>query len=376
MLLENPAVMTHYAYKVGGSLPSESPVYIHRQADTDLYEGIVAGKFCTILGPTRTGKSSLRVQTRHRLTQKGYRCATIYATQLIDSPQDYYRWDKQLASLLWDSLYPNNTEPLQQWLEETRSLLPQQRLEHLTRDLLADALTEQPIVIFIDAAESLLDIPFLASDLCDWIWHCQCLRKIYPHYRNFRFVILGSALPTKLIQNQALLASRCEIILQNFEISDTLPLQCGFADRISEPQLLLEAILRWTNGQPLLTQKLCQLTKKLMDEVCPPHAPVTPFAEAINQWIDHVVQSRIIANWNRQDDLAHLWGMCYELMNSRYQKQILSIYRNILDDQTVSVEETMAQQELLQSGLVIANNGRLKIANEIYRGIFSSLITS
>ena len=376
ILQRNSTVMTHYAYKVGGVLPWDSSVYVYRQADTELYEGIISGQFCTVLGPRLTGKSSLGIQTRHRLRQIGYQCVTIQASELIDFPQGYYRWDKQLAALLWDSLYSENLAPLQQWLRETSNLLPQERLERIAGELFADLLEAGPVVIFVDAAEALLNIPFLANDLCDWIGHCLSLRKIYPLYKNLRFVISGSASLSKLIQNEVLLKNRRDVVLHNFTLANTLPLQRGFAERLAQPQQVIEAVLRWTNGQPILTQKLCYLLKAMMDDFCVPTGPVAPFSEAMDQWIDHVVQSRIIANWNRQDDLSHLWDVGYALINSRYRQQILSIYRSVLVDQLVEVKDTMAQHELLQSGLVIAENGQLKTANEIYRHVFSSLFSS
>lgn len=368
--------MTRYAYRVSEALPYDSPVYIHRKADDDLLEAVVSGQFCGIVGPRQTGKSSLSIQTKHRLTQMGYRCITLFATELIDSPQDYHRWDKQLASIVWDSLHPTSVKPLQQWLQKTNHLLPQQRLERLAGDLLANELAKKPTVLFIDAAETLLQIPYLANDLCDWIWHCQCLRKIYPLYQNLRFVIIGSAASTKLIQNTALLESLCEIIPQNFELSETIPLQQGFSDRITNPEIILASVLRWTHGQPALTQKVCDLLKTTMDEVYSSKWPLTPFTEAIDQWIDHIVQSRIIANWNRQDDLSHLWNMYYQLMNSPHQQQIRSIYHQVLTDQVVELQDSPPQRELINGGFVVSKNGQLKNANEIYRHVFSSLVTS
>jgi len=362
-----------YAYQIGSSLLAQSPLYIHRQADSELHEAIVAGHTCSVLGPTQTGKSSLRVQARHRLEAQGYRCATLYATQLLDSPQEYYCWEKQLAASLWDSLNPTDTQTLRQWLAKTDGLLPQQRLEHFTRDLLSKTLSQQPVVIFIDDAEALLNIPFLASDLFDWLWYCRCLRRIYPIYQNLHFVVLGNAPSSTLIKNESLLASCKEITPQNFELASTAPLHAGFQSRIEDPSLLLQAILRWTNGHPLLTQKFCALAQSLMDEAGPAQSPIAPFPESLNQWIDHVAQAHIIRNWNRQDNLGYLWETWQQITHSKYKKQLLTLYQRILDGQTVQLNGDQVQLELLFSGLAIAQDGQLHSANEIHRHIFAAL---
>ena len=361
------------SYQVGGSLLAESPLYIPRQADSDLYEAVRAGQMCSVLGSRQTGKSSLRVQVRHRLETQGYCCATLYATQLLDSPQSYYRWEKQLISALWDSIHPSDTHRLRQWLTKTDSLLPQQRLEHFTRDLLASTLSDRPIVIFIDTAEALLNIPFLASDLFDWLWHCHCLKRIYPIYKNLHFVVLGNTTTSELITNKSFLNICQQIPLQNFELAQTAPLQLGFANRLEDPSQILQAILRWTSGHPLLTQKFCAVAKSLMDEAGSGTSPVTPFPESLNQWIDHIAESHIIDRWNRQNDLSYLWDTWHQITQSKYKKQLLTLYQRILDGHPVKLSGDQIQSELLLSGLAIAKGEQLDSANEIHRHIFAAL---
>ncbi|MEQ9671512.1 MAG: hypothetical protein RLO19_24570 [Coleofasciculus sp. G2-EDA-02] len=49
-------------YKVGGSLEYQHPTYVVRNADAQLYQGLINGEFCYVLNSRQMGKSSLRVQ--------------------------------------------------------------------------------------------------------------------------------------------------------------------------------------------------------------------------------------------------------------------------------------------------------------------------
>ncbi|MEL7511655.1 MAG: AAA-like domain-containing protein [Cyanobacteria bacterium J06554_3] len=364
-----------YTYKVGGSLPYDHPTYVERLADIELYSAIRQQQFCGVLGPAQTGKSSLRVQARRKLEHAGYCCASLYATQLLDSPKDYYRWDKQLTFSLWDSLFPEDISRFKQWsaqLEKTEKLLPNQRLEHFSRDLLFNKLGQTPIVIFFDDVEALLDIPFLIKDLLNWIRHCYLLRKIYPVYENLNFVMLGNFSKTVLNKSQPF----TQIITPGrFELTSCAPLFVGLEPYVEEPSLWVEAIFRWTNGQPLLTQKLCQtIIRYLGEQTGSDRSPLAPFPEALNSWIDDLVQSDIIETWHQQDQLNYLWDMYHQLTSSPYKKQHLALSQRILLAEPVKLDGTPAQETLLLSGLAVEKKGHLQIANEVYRQIFQRLL--
>src|SRR5437016_3453557 len=69
-------------YVSGGTLRHDTRSYVERQADKDLFEGLMRGEFCYVLTSRQMGKSSLMVHTAARLQEQGIRVAVLDLTAI------------------------------------------------------------------------------------------------------------------------------------------------------------------------------------------------------------------------------------------------------------------------------------------------------
>src|SRR2546425_1032144 len=67
-------------YVTGGTLRSDAPSYVERQADKELMAGLVKGEFCYVLTSRQMGKSSLMVRTASKLREQAIAAVVLDLT--------------------------------------------------------------------------------------------------------------------------------------------------------------------------------------------------------------------------------------------------------------------------------------------------------
>lgn len=85
-----------------------------------------------------------------------------------------------------------------------------------------------------------------------------------------------------------------------------------------------------------------------------------------------LVRSHIIDHWSTQDEPVHLRTIRDRLQHHPARTgQLLGLYRQILDQDSVIADGSTAHSELQLSGLVVNRQGQLTVYNRIYRHIFT-----
>ncbi len=135
-------------------------------------------------------------------------------------------------------------------------------------------------------------------------------------------------------------------------------------EKASRPDILLEEILSWTGAQPFLTQKLCQLLAEF-------EALIGAGEEAAA--VEQLVQTRLINHWETQAASEHLKAIRERLFRNKQcnSLSLQQLYQQILSLGEVPADGSPVQAELLNLGLIIQQEDKLKISNRIYQSVFN-----
>ncbi len=352
--MTTPAV---YQYRVGGHLSIDAPSYVVRAADRQLYEKLQAGELCYVLNSRQMGKTSLRFRTMNLLQQDGIATVAIDLQGIGSRNITPQQWYAGLIKRLVQGLKLTTQVDVRSWWQERDILSPVQRFSEFMEVVLPQFI-ERPVVVFIDEIDSTLSLEFDTDDFFAAIRACS-------EFKHITFALFGVASPSDLIKDgrRSPFNIGQAIELQGFQSTEVQPLIIGLIDRAARPEIVLTAILDWTGGQPFLTQKLCKLIQE-MDNPLP-----TGYETEL---IESLVRSKVITNWETQDEPEHLKTIRnYLIRSDKYNtRQLLSFYQQILENNGAAADDSSTQIDLRLSGIVVKKSERLEICNRIYAQVF------
>ncbi|MBD0262458.1 MAG: tetratricopeptide repeat protein, partial [Tolypothrix sp. Co-bin9] len=151
------------------------------------------------------------------------------------------------------------------------------------------------------------------------------------------------------------------IQLDGFKIHEVGALVKGLEEKVENPQAVMTEVLAWTGGQPFLTQRVCELLRSWDCQ------------ENIDSQskIERIIKSKIIDNWETQDKQEHLKTIRDRMLtNEQIAVALLGLYQQILQQDKIAVDSSAEQMRLRLTGLVVEQQGNLRVYNKIYGNVF------
>jgi AAA-like domain len=374
----------NYRYQVGGSLGWDAPSYVVRQADLDFLQALREGEFCYVFNARQMGKSSLRVRAMRELQLQGVRCAVIDATLLGSQLTTPEQWYASFACSVAQSFELDIHVP--KWWREHEALSVIARLTAFFEFFLEQV--SEPVVIFLDEIDHTLGLPFALDDFFVFLRAIYDRRSSNPNFQRLTWALLGVTTPYDLMNDPQASGFNLgrAIGLTGFKEHEVFPLAQGLVDYVTQPMNVLREILRWTNGQPFLTQKLCTLAAKASESSIQGKLLLPPGTEGY--WVDQLVQNHLLQDWEVKDNPEHLRTIRDRLVQSPRSPSLLKLYASMLDlEKPFGMREMLDEPhegnpalrdlngltlELVLTGLVERTNQGLVVKNRLYQEIFSA----
>jgi WD40 repeat protein len=344
-------------YVVGGTMRPDAKSYVRRDADEELYNGLMENEFCHVLTARQMGKSSLMLRTAARLRDSGVGVVVLDLTGIGTnlSPEQWY---SGLIVQIGDRL--NLEDQLLEFWRDHISLGPMQRWINTIRKVVLP-LHPGRLAIFIDEIDAVASLNFSTDEFFAGIRECYNLRNEDTEMSRLTFCLLGVVNPSDLIRDTRTTPFNIgrRIELNDFTEQEALPLAEGLGRTMAENCPLLKRVFYWTNGHPYLTQRLCKAVSENA-------------TQGSIRDIDESIEQMFLSRRAREYDDNLLFVRERLLRSGADVADLLNLYARVRRRKKVVDDDTQPLVSILRlSGITRAENGRLCVRNRIYHRVFN-----
>ena len=349
-------------FSVGTPLHAVRAGYVRRRADELLYETLVAGRYASIVAPSRSGKTSLIAATTARLENNGFKVALLDLVQIgmRDGGSDAGRWYYSIAYRLMRQLRIRTD--LQTWWQDKSILSNRQRLVEFYSEVLLQNITDR-IVVFVDGIECTEQLAF-ADQLLVSIRAAHNARTSDPEFSRISFVLLGECDSVSLVAeaDQSPFNITQVVALNDFSREEIDIFATELNMPAADSKAALDRIFYWTAGQPYLTQKLARSIARdqLKDDVV--------------AFVDRVAEQQLggRAALHSEPHMSHIHRAIVN--DTKRCEPLLNLYGRLRKGIPVAADLGSAlQRRLIAIGLVVIDeDGNLKVRNRLYAAVFTA----
>lgn len=352
-------VAAGFRFVTGGTLAPDNPSYVRRAADDELLQACLAGRFAYVLSSRQMGKSSLLARIIEQLRGQGVTVAMVDLTAIGTQGVTQETWYAGVLAEVERACMPQ-TDLFDWWAEAAPQPIVQRFIRYLIEVVLAEL--SGPVVILIDEIDSTLKLDF-TDDFYAAIRHLHNARAEQPALARLSFVLAGVATPTELIRDPARtpfnIGQRIE--LADFNAAEARQLVERIGPGVANTDAALADVLRWTGGQPYLTQRLCALL------AAAPGANPPSAAEPV----DSVVAGGLLSDSGRAD--PHFQSVARYMTESpaELKADLFATYAQVLAGRRVaSIDASPVHNRLRLCGIVKRVDEQLVLRNGVYRELF------
>jgi WD40 repeat protein len=344
-------------FVTGGTMMPDAPSYVERQADRDLYESLLEGKYCYVLTARQMGKSSLTARTAAKLRAAGI-SAVVVDLAAIGRNLTVEQWYGSVLSWIGRGTELSEGELENFW--QSRPLLsPVQKWMCALREIILPRYQTQ-LAVFMDEVDYVLDLPFPMDEFFAAVRECYNLRAEDAEMRRLTFCLVGVATPSDLIRNKRTTPFNIgrRIELDDFTAAEAAPLACGLRRDDKLNVSLLRRVLYWTEGHPFLTQRLC---RAIADDT------------SVNDEgdVDRLCNDLFFTNRAQELDDNLLFVRDSLLRSEEDKAALLDLYETVRRGKRMDDDHTNTLVNTLRlSGVTRTEDNRLKVRNRIYAHVF------